>query len=705
MRILYKNDFVNLRKLYFLQTGLKRFDFSGILVLTCILFSTISFAQVRVLDSSSHHLRISDQPEWEEFANSTPKKELVIRFDIKEKTQHTVSLVQYDVKQNWSVFLNDRKIGPLVMDGNKMRIYFELMPEVIRIGENKLTIKTETTIPDDIVISEITLDERPLEKLLTEARVDIDVIDRKTNNPIPSRITIVDKQRILQSTGTKAANHLAIRPGFVYTADGKVSLQVPSGEYIIYAGRGFEYGVDSVNVSIKAGQHFSKKLIIQREVQTDGWISSDTHIHTLTHSGHGDATDLERALTIAGEGVELPVITEHNMIPDFSTAAKKTGVDIWFTIATGDEVTTSVGHFNVFPLAIKGPVPDHRVKNWDELSQNLPAKDKTVVILNHGRDIHNGFSPFDPKRHISIAGYSLDNWKLPANAMEIVNSGALQDDPMKLVYDWFGLLNRGFALTPVGSSDSHDVSRYLVGQARTYVKTGDADPGRIDIEEAVTNLKQGRVMVSFGLLPKVIVNKKYGPGDQALFSKNTIVDVEVAGPGWVKAERVSLYANGIKIREEKVTTSNAAGIKWKGQWRLPHLKQDVFLVVIAEGSGDHLPFWPIVKPYQPVSTSWKPYTMGVSGAVWIDADQDGKISNAHDYAKKLVTRFGQNLTGLFKAMSTHDEAVAVQVAALLHESGMNLLEPVVATAVSKASNSIQEGFEKFIQALKQSQGE
>lgn len=282
--MLYKNDLLNLKKLYFFQTSFIRLNLYGILFLILTLLSKNSVAQTRVLDNSAHHLRITDQPEWQEFATSAVKKELIILFNVMKKKEHTISLVQYDVKQNWNVLLNDRKVGSLVTDGNKMRIYYELLPEFIKMGENKLTIQTETTVPDDIVISEITLDERPLKKLLTEATVDIEVIDKETNNPLPSRITIVDRKRILQSTGTNVTNHLAIRPGFVYTGNGKVSLLVPSGEYVVYAGRGFEYSVDSINLKVKVGEHFNKKLLIQREVETDGWVSSDTHIHTLTNS-------------------------------------------------------------------------------------------------------------------------------------------------------------------------------------------------------------------------------------------------------------------------------------------------------------------------------------------------------------------------------------------------------------------------------------
>ena len=197
------------------------------------------------------------------------------------------------------------------------------------------------------------------------------------------------------------------------------------------------------------------------------------------------------------------------------------------------------------------------------------------------------------------------------------------------------------------------------------------------------------------LLPKVTVNKKYGPGDKVLYSKNAIVDIEVAGPGWLVAERVILYANGINIHEEKVRNGDAAGTKWKGQWKVPSQKNDIFLVVVAEGAGGYLPYWPIVKPYQPVNKSWTPYTMGVSGATWIDFDGDGKISTAYDYANRLVKQFGKDHSGLIKALSAYDEAVSVQAAASLYQAGIDLSSTTISTLLSTAGSTTKAGFKKF----------
>jgi hypothetical protein len=513
-----------------------------------------------------------------------------------------------------------------------MRTYFIIPKESIVNGDNELRIEPASAIKDEILIGEIWLDQRPRDIVLNEAQLDIEIYDATLNQLIPSRITIIDNRGSLQTIGSETAEQLAVRPGMVYTGNGQANLKVPAGKYKIYAGRGFEYGIDSIEVSVSKGEKISRKLFIKKEVETDGWVSCDTHIHTLTHSGHGDASDRERAISIAGEGIELPIITEHNLISDLSSLAKTMNLDKFYTVVPGDEVTTSVGHFNYFPLNIKDPVPNYKVDNWDSLHRSFAGNKNKIIVLNHGRDIHNGFRPFDPTRHVSIAGKNIQGWILPANAMEVVNSGALLSDWMLLFKDWFGLLNHGFNITPVGGSDSHDVTRYLVGQGRTYIKAKDNDPANIPLGETIQSLKDGKVMVSFGLLAEIEVNDKYGPGELVSASNKNVAHITVSGPSWINADSVMIYQNGLEIYKEGIQNKKAAGLKWKGNLSIPKQKQDFFLVVIAKGYQKSLPYWPIVKPFQPTSTQWTPYVIGCSGAVWIDMDGDGKKTSAFDYA-------------------------------------------------------------------------
>src|SRR5947207_6090934 len=207
-------------------------------------------------------------------------------------------------------------------------------------------------------------------------------------------------------------------------------------------------------------------------------------------------------------------------------------------------------------------------------------------------------------------------------------------------------------------------------------------------------------MVSFGLLAEIVVDKKYGPGDIVPAANRIIVSVSVLGPGWIKADHVSLYANGKKIREASITKGNNPGIKWKGEWRLPRPKHDFFLVAIAEGPGMYLPFWPIAKPYQHDSSEWSPYVIGSTGAVWIDADNDGQFTSAYEYAKELIEASKADMNMLMKKLSSFDEAVAIQVAAILYERGVDLTGPDITVPLAHASALTKAGFRRFIKALK-----
>lgn len=664
-----------------------------------LLITCQGLGQIQMLDTGWHHIRNAEPREWSAFPETADQKKLVLRFRAqRNNTEHTLALRQYDVKLNWVVLLNGQSIGTLVGDEKDLMCLLKI-PAGLLAGDNTLEISCSETTPDDINVGEIGLHGEAMDQLLSQAHVSVEVIDADANRPVPSRITIVNDKGILYPVTAYSGDPLAVRPGYVYTAKGYALLGLPGGTYTLYAGRGFEYGIDSAKVTVQRGGYTSVKLNIRREVATAGWISSDTHIHTFTWSRHGDATGAERVLTIAGEGLELPILTDHNVQVDIKPFAIDLGLQGYFTPVMGNEVTTAVGHFNVFPLDAEHTIIPYGATNWSTLSQNFRDENSQAIVLNHARDIHVGFRPFDPEKHLSSAGMRLDQHDLPANAMEVINSGSQQSDRMQLTRDWLGLLNHGHFVTPVGSSDSHDVSRYIVGQARTYIRCSDDDPANIDVSEAVRNFREGNVMVSFGLLTEIEINQTYGPGELAPPSDDIHIAVKVSGPSWIRADRVILMANGKKIREEKISEKDAGGVKWSGHWNLPLPGHDVFLTVLAEGPDRKLPFWPIAKPYQHVSPEWQGGVMGLSGAVWIDADRNGKRNSAKDYAENLFNQADNDLNELIHNLSTYDEAVAIQVAALLHKKGVNLAGPEVSRALRRAKPETKSGFQTVIREL------
>ena len=588
-----------------------------------------------VLDAKSYHLRSGATAEWEEFEGKAPHgSRLDVKFQAKRnRSDATLFLRQYNVKQEWPVLINDQKIGILFLMEDLLTSTLRIPGGVLKDGENTLSI-----IPpkenDDIVISEIEL----LDSIPSKAfpgKIEVSV--REERGPVPCRITITDNQNALAALHV-AETQNAARPGVIYTVDGRATVGLRAGRYMVFASRGPEYSVATQAVAVAEGKTLRLEMDLTREVPTPGLVSSDTHIHTFTHAKHGDATIHERMLTIAGEALELPISTEHNMLADFVVPAKAASVQQHFTPVLGCEVTTKRGHFNVFPILPESRVPDFRLEHWPALMENVRATPGVqFVVLNHPRDVHAGFCPFAETNFNAQTGENLRGFEFGFDGVELINSGALRTDLMQVFHDWFALLNYGYKIVGVGASDSHDVSRFIVGQGRTYIMCDDKDPSRINITEAMTNLRRGKALISLGLITKLQVQGRFDVGDMATnLGRQMKVTAEVWGPSWVAADRIELFANGQRIAHSAIEPSGRPQ-KFSIGWTLPPPKTDAYLVAIATGPGVRSPHWAIPRPYQASSPKWNPLVLGATNPIWIDADGDGKFT-----ALRLQTNGGRN---------------------------------------------------------------
>ncbi len=619
------------------------------------------------------HLRSANVREWATFPETAQGGDFEATFASQPNmAEATLSLRQQDVKQTWRVTLNDRVLGNLVIDENDMRIYFPIAAGTLKPDGNVLQIAPTSRndkTSDDIRVGEIRIDPRPMAEVLNDGSLRVVVTDSDTGKPTPCRLTILDHSRSLQTLGLEqparnwhaqfskdwmkaiadrkeppqfpaagtaesALANVAVRAGTVFSATGDVTLGLPTGRYTVFAGRGFEYSLVRTEVVVTKGENATTSLKLRREVSTPGLVACDTHCHTLTYSGHGDAALTERLVTVAGEGLELPIAADHNVHVDYQPLAKTMNLSSYFTPIVGNEVTTSVGHFNIFPIKPGASVVDHKETDWGKLFDRIEATPGVrVAILNHARDLHSNTRPFGPKLHHDVVGENALGWPLRFNAMETVNSGTTQYDPLQLFHDWMALLNRGLKVAPIGSSDSHDVARHFVGQGRTYIRCDDRDVGKIDIDAAMNSLTSGRVMVSYGLLTELSVRTNSE-------TSHRDAHIRVLAPGWSQADHLRLYVNGELIdKYELPTEANSPrrqGIDWEGTYRLPALTHDAHVVAIATGPGVDGSYWRTAKPYQWLSEDWTPRVIGCSEAVWVDVDGDGRISSARDYAQRAV---------------------------------------------------------------------
>mgnify|MGYP003630011602 CR=1 FL=1 len=679
--------------------------FLALLISLAVTGSAVAGESV-IVTSKMIHLRSAGEREWSTFPELGQQNELSVPFEAEAyQGEATLLLRQDDVKQGWNVELNGTVLGKLVPDANDQQLLLTVPPKTLKTGKNQLRIfQTGKQTPDDIRVGEIVYFSEPKQQVLAESQLSVEVVDEKSGKPIPCRITIVNAAGTLVATTAQSNEQQAVRTGVMYLSEGKTNFGLPAGQYTVYAGRGFEYGIDQQEISLKAGAEKKIQLKISREVDTAGYVSCDTHIHTLTHSGHGDSSMEERMLTLAGEQIEFPIATDHNKQIDYEPLSQKLNVRQYYTPVIGNEVTTKWGHFNVFPVQAERPIPDYKLPDWDGIFKSIyETPNVKVAILNHARDIHSKYRPFDPRNHLSLTGENLDGWRLQANAMEVINSGATQTDFMQLYRDWFGALNRGLFLTPVGCSDSHDVSRYIVGQARTYIQAEDKDPSRIDVDQTIQNFVDGKVLLSYGLFTQIKVNGKYGPGELVPRPKELEVSLTVSGPRWVSADQISVYANGELIRRENIESKDQGGVKWAGNWKLKKFPHDCHLVAITTGPGMTGLYWPLAKPYQPDSPEYVSHVVGSTGAVWIDADGDGKKTPAYVYAERLVNEHADDLNALLKSLANYDQAVVLQAASLLRARGISPFDPQLVAALQDTARPVQIGFALYAEAWRSSQ--
>ena len=161
-----------------------------------------------------------------------------------------------------------------------------------------------------------------------------------------------------------------------------------------------------------------------------------------------------------------------------------------------------------------------------------------------------------------------------------------------------------------------------------------------------------------------------------------------------------------KRRLKKRPRSSEVSDDVKFDWTvdLKDLSHDVFVSAVATGDGISAPFWPTAKPYQPDSPDWSPKTLGVSGAIWIDVDGNGKTDSARQIAQSRMALFdGENVRELFASLKDDHQSVAAQVAFLLNEQGVTPVDDRLEAPLTDSPKNVVTGFHAFAEAWKESQ--
>ena len=335
-----------------------------------------------------------------------------------------------------------------------------------------------------------------------------------------------------------------------YPTEAGVDLALPKGTYLFCASRGPEYGIEQRLVEIRRDGNPDLTFAVDRLVDTRGYISVDTHLHTQNSDGTTGIP--ERLRSVVAEGVDVAVATDHNFITDYAPALADLGFEPFLAVVPGYEVTApdSYIHFNAIGTPPKdgaaagGAIPPVAGRVSLLLQAARAADPGALLELNHPRSGTLGlFNNADLERETAAAANP--NFDLDFDLLEVMNGPYFFLSNRQAVEDWFHLLNRGYIRFISGSSDSHRADGGEPGYSRTYVRYDGAKAEGLDWSAVADALRKGRGFVSNGPFLELRLNGRHEPGETFTERSGRVeVRVEVRRAPWVAVDELRLVVNG-----------------------------------------------------------------------------------------------------------------------------------------------------------------
>ena len=427
---------------------------------------------------------------------------------------------------------------------------------------------TDTPIPADAgKRSSLSLTAPTASTLQVQAQ---DIGASGANKALPVRVTLTP----VQPDGKPGAK---ARYRVFAVAEGSGTHRVPVGDYEVTVHHGPFYSEHREKVTLGAGKTITITAKLRRVVDTAGWVSVDTHVHTEA-SADGDVTIGRRLAGAAAEDIRYVIATDHDHITDYADFAaydatvsagacgSKGGAQGWavgvgklagsvpsatvWTVPGMELTTMKAGHFNAWPAK---PVAWYEAPAAELLNLLGVTDAGRTVQCNHPRD--ESFSYWDA---INFDAQKTDAKLLRCHALEVIN-GFNPKPTAAVIDDWLALLGRGVTLVATGSSDSHHTDK-LLGNARTLVFVGakSADPCATTAAQIDAALRTGKVIASAGPMLTVaagIIDEKTGKPGQEVGVGATLI----AGASDKITARVVLQApEWMPLGELRIYVSNSA---------------------------------------------------------------------------------------------------------------------------------------------------
>ncbi|MCX7943409.1 MAG: CehA/McbA family metallohydrolase [Deltaproteobacteria bacterium] len=385
----------------------------------------------------------------------------------------------------------------------------------------------------------------------------------------------------------------------IYTASGKETIKVAPGSYRLIITKGYEYQYVERDVKIEAGKTTEVIEVINRVVDTKGYLSTDTHVHA-SPSPDNTISIKDRIVTIAAEGLDVSVTTDHEFINSWKIGIDESGLDDFIINYPGEEVTASIPeHHNIYPVE-----PDYKINarggyvKWfgldiAELHKAMRERGAPIIQINHPYEYMEniGFDnerckPIlsDPTRlglsqNAKLWDWDFDVWEMMNGTQNPFNN----NNGGKGTFDNFMcFINHGYLKTAVGASDAHNWD--IPGTPRIFFVSETDDPIKSKKEVFIDSIKKGKVIISTGAFAEALVNNIATAGDLITdVDKEIEVRLKIQALPDIDVSHFIIFVNCDSVANIKTTYPNSL-IKYDASTKIT-LERDSSIVIAGFGKN------------------------------------------------------------------------------------------------------------------------
>ncbi|MEZ4223737.1 MAG: CehA/McbA family metallohydrolase [Polyangiaceae bacterium] len=410
---------------------------------------------------------------------------------------------------------------------------------------------------------------------------------------------------------------------FAWSGSGRFVRTLPVGKYKLLATAGIERDAARFEVEIRPHENVFLRGSLPRVITTPGQIAADLHLHQ-SPSVDADIGLATRLVSVAAEGVELAVASDHYAVTDFAPMAKalfaRGALATKLVTVVGSEISTvgnRFGHFNLIPMQLTDQVDYENTSPKALFAAMRKVSPEGIIQVNHPRWDDIGYFhryKLDPKT-ARLPATVKDEFTWDFDALEVMNGvdAVSEAKVRKVLFDWIRLLGQGHRFVGTGSSDSHKLFFVDPGIPRTMIRFGGSDSDssdlNVDPKVAIAALKRGAATVTTGPILDVTLDGKR-PGEVVQGGGDKELHLTVRAAPWIAVDEVEvlLGPQGNRVRWISIPKGTTGVVRLDKRFNL-RVPAGSFVVVVAKGHT------PLPNVYQ---SAIKPFAF--SNPVWVAAE-------------------------------------------------------------------------------------